>query len=278
MSKKIILTSKHYNATKNQFIYEFPMEQNFEDYELALTQFNLFNSFYNISKSIGNNILIIGVPNATGTIYTDLTLTVPDGFYDTNSFNTYLQSVMYENNLYNSPSSSTVIYYLSLNLLATEYKNSMSFYKLSGVTLQNGITYSTIKDVYLNIRFSAAMGELFGFTSTITYGVTTTNLTSLMLTTIKSNLVPQVNPFTSLIITCDLINIVGSTIPDYLYSVSLNSAYGSMIDPKKIESIYMQCSRGYFKTMSLTIFDNYFNKLNILDNNSMFVLTFKKKK
>ena len=279
MSRKIILTAKNYDSAKSQFIYTFPIEQNFDDEEVAVTQFNMFNSFYNISKAIGNNTITIGVPNASGTSYTYITSTVPDGFYDTNSFNIFLQSIMYDNNLYYKLNG-IVTYYLSLDLLATQYKNALSFYNLSGVTLQSGVVYSSTKNIYLNFNFGM-MGPLFGFSTNTSYGPAVTTISSSTAGTIitKSNLVPQINPFNSLIVTCSLINNIGlCDPPDYLFSCALSSEYGGMLEVKKLENVYMKCSRGFFKTVTLTIYDNNFNKLSILDNNSLFVLTFRKAK
>lgn len=278
MSRKIILTAKNYNSSTGTFTYVFPFTQDFgEDDTLAITQFNMFNSFYNISKTIGNNKIYIGVPNADGSTYTQLTGTIPDGFYDTASFNIYLQSLMYDNNLY-FKSNGVVTYYLSLDLLATEYKNQITLYKLSGVTLQSGTTYSSIKDIYFNVSFSSGLGELFGFSSNVTYGPTSSpSITSLTTKITKSNLTPQINPFNSIIVVCDLVQQVGLCDPiNYLFSCALNVDYGSMIEPKKLENVYMKCKIGSAKSITLTILDNGFNLLKILDNNTMIVLTFKK--
>ena len=278
MSKKIILTSKNYDSVNKNFKYVFPFEQDFTDYEVGVTQFNMFNAWFNISSAIGNNKIYIGVPNSNGTTYTDVSGTIPDGFYDTYSFNLYLQSLMYDNNLYFRSGTGTVTYYMSLDLLATEYKNSVTLYKLTGVTLENGTSYSGSRDIYLNIQFSSKLGELFGFSSNVRYGPTVFSSSSSTTEIVtKSNLTPQINPFNSIIILCDIVNQQGFSNPsDYLYSCALSSAYGSMLQPKKVENVYVRCISGVAKSITLNLVDNYFNKLEVLDNNTMIILTFRK--
>lgn len=280
MSKKIILNSKNYIGN-GMFTYNFPFQQDFTDDEVAITSFNMFNSFYNISSTIGNNILTISYPNATTNALISISTTIPDGFYDTSSFNTYLQSVMYSNGLYYiNAVSGNVVYFISMVVLSTEYKNSITLYKLNSNTLVNGQIYGTGKDYFLNISFNSNLGELFGFSSNVVYGptvlLTTTSSTSQV---VKSNLVPQINPFNSIIITCSLVDQLGLSNPsDYLYSCSLNASYGSMMQPKKLENIYTRCRAGSCRSISLQFYDNNFNRLQILDNNTMIILTFRPKK
>lgn len=278
MSKKIILTSKNYDSINKNFTYVFPFPQDFTDYEMCVSQFNMFNSWFNISSAIGNNTIRIGVPNANGSSYIDIIGTIPDGFYDSYSFNLYLQSLMYDNGLYYSTGIGTVTYFLSLDLLATEYKNSVTLYKVSGFTLQNGTSYSSNRDIYLNVQFSSKLGELYGFTSNLRYGPTSySSSSSTSKIIIKSNLTPQVNPFNSIIVLCDVVNQLGFANPsDYLYSCALSSAYGSMLQAKKVENVYVKCINRVAKSITLNLVDNYFNKLEVLDNNSMIILTFRK--
>ena len=274
MSKKIILNSKNYDSATQTFTYIFPFEQDFTNYELGVTTFSMFNSWYNISSTIGNNRVTISYPDLSGN-YISFNITLPDGFYDTISFSSYIQSQMFLNNFYYTNNEGLIVYLLELAVNSVEYKNYINFYKMNSKTI-NGRTYDNTNDYFCKISFSNGLGALFGFMDNIFYGPGKKVLSVDNAISLASIIVPQINPFNALILLCDRVEQIGLCNPsNYLYSTALNSAYGSLIEPNKCDVIYTRCRPGFTKSISINIVDNNFNKLSILDNNTLIILCFR---
>jgi hypothetical protein len=90
------LTSSFQNPYGNVIRVQFPYPQSFTQSELALQNFFIFNSWYNISAELGNNVFAYTFPTASG--QETFSVTIPDGFYNLEDLNDYLQTIVMVNN------------------------------------------------------------------------------------------------------------------------------------------------------------------------------------
>ena len=89
-SNTVILTSKNQNPNKlNQYVYQFPSTQNFKEHEIALTQFSIYNSFFNIETSRDNDKLTL-LWNALNPETKEITF--QNGFYSISDINYAIQN------------------------------------------------------------------------------------------------------------------------------------------------------------------------------------------
>ena len=102
MAYKIVLNQS--NVSKyNNFTYEYNFINSGIDFpegsEMAIKQITIPYSWYNITASLGNNVLTYYLPNSSN-VQIGYSTTIPDGFYDTAELNTIMQSTMKTNGHY----------------------------------------------------------------------------------------------------------------------------------------------------------------------------------
>lgn len=274
-ASQIILNSSNYNESSNSFIHKFLVPQEFDNRtELGLSSINVFNSFYNISSKLGNNKVTLYMPSGSSD-YISTVHTITDGFYDTSSFNLLLNKICYDNGFYTIPSTGKVTYYLNLSVSAAQYANTITTYAIpigtepapSGSWLVNTGTQRTMK-----IAFSEGLGVLFGFKETTPYGASNSDVYS-----INSDTVPKINPASSLILTCSMIKNRGIAMPsNFLYSLGINASFGSLIVNPSHELIYNSVIKGQVTELEIKIYDENMNRVELLDNNILIVLSLKR--
>ena len=102
MNSTILLNSNNIvkDNTNSKLVYTFPSAKTFKNNSIVVDGATLFYSWFNISSKYGNNQLQYKWLNLAGTATTDFTITIPDGFYDAKSLNSYIQSVFVTNKHY----------------------------------------------------------------------------------------------------------------------------------------------------------------------------------
>lgn len=96
-------------------------QQRFENADISLYSISIPYSWYNISESLNNktfNLSFCGV---------SIDVELPNSNFEIETLNQYLQFVMYQNGLYLVDSTSTEVYYLSLQMNATLYGATLAY-------------------------------------------------------------------------------------------------------------------------------------------------------
>lgn len=275
MSSQIVLNSSHFNENDNSFVYKFPIQQTFSKGDrIALTSVNVFNSFYNVNAELGNQIQI-KFPDGSG--FKTVTATIEDGFYDADSFNLYLQKICTDNVLYSNGLDGMVVYYIEMGNSETQYVSYIKTYAVeTNAVPANGASWvaPTIRKS-LKISFGK-LGPLFGFPSDPNFDTYHGGYEDLFLenlTTI-STITPQVNPFNSIIMRCNLVRNQGLSFPtDFIYSMALNGTFGSLIAAPPHEPLYNELVNGHHSEIVITLHDNTLSKLKLLDTNVLLVVS-----
>lgn len=250
----------------NIFEYTFPSNVNFKNGDtVALAGMSIYNSFFNIRSSLGNNVYTYNWNADTETTHN---VTIPDGFYDIPALNYYFQFEMIQNDHYLIDENGDYVYFMELVLNNTAYGVDFKFTPIPTSVEATALNYtqpvgatwtypSTKKtpEIILNSSF----GKLFGFLSGTYPSVTSDSVT---VASSESGAIQQVN---SIIITCNLINSPYSNPSNILGSVNLNSAYGSLLQYEASYSVDSLIFPGNYKKIQIALHDQDLNPIKVND-------------
>lgn len=254
------------NMYNNVYEYTFPTNVNFKEGDtVSLSSLSLYNSFFNIKSSLGNNKYTY-VWNAS-TITTH-NITIPDGFYDVPTLNYFFQFQMVSNSHYMIDANGDNVYFFELMLDTTSYGTDLKFYPIPtsaeattlGYTLPISATWvlpTTHKTPELIL--SQSFGELFGY-ETGTYPNDTSNFI-----TVDSTLSGKIQQINSIIVTCNLVNSPYANPSHIVGSVNLTARYGSLLQYDAPYSIDQNIFPSNYKSIVITLYDQNMNNLPIKD-------------
>ena len=283
--KTLIINSSNVinNSFNDTYTYKFPVGSvNFKNDQVAISGISIFYSWNNITSATtggqynNNSFSYIWIDGSSHTI------TLPDGYYEITDINAYLQSQMVKNTHYLLSTSGNYIYYLELVINQTYYAVQLNCYNMPtsaqasalGYTQPSGATWSfpsTAKTPQFVISSSNNFSLVIGFsggTYPSTPQSTTYNITS-------NNGVPQVTPISSVIMACTLLNNPYSIPSTLLYSFSPNVTFGSQIQISPPSPSFVDIQDGTYNDFTITFYDQNINRIQILDDNIVVLLTIK---
>ena len=276
----VILTSRNQNPNlPNQYIYQFPSTNNFKNHEIALIQFSVYNSFFNIETSRNNNIVTL-VWNAL--VPTTHNFTFQNGFYSISDMNYALQNFCLLNNLYMVDSvNNKNVYFVEILSNATTYSAQLNFYPIptsaqastNQWTIPTGATWNfptTAKTPQLT--FTTNFGTLIGFDSG-TFPSTPLNANQQYLSTFS----PTISPISSIFLNCNLVSSPYSNPSNILGNTAITSAFGDLIQMKNNTPIYLSIVPASYNQIEINLLDQNFETLKIRDKEVVIVLVIKEK-
>jgi len=242
-------------------------------------------SIFNITEAYNNNRFRLSFPTgALSTTYTDFNITIPDGFYTIDDFNSYMQQYAISNGLYLINNVGENVYYTpAFYVNAVSYAVQMLLYTVprslpSGWSQpSNWIGYSTWttdRTPHVHILATSRFGDFIGFT-------TGTYPTPILRTTdysVLSNKTPIGSYVNSIIIHSSLVNnpvVSPSDIIDAFQIV--DTKFGSNINYQPSVEKFVRLTKGTYNSMIIYLTDQNNNPLTLLDNNLLITLLFKKK-
>jgi len=275
--REIIINNTFVSSDNSTFTYKFPLgsQPTFEKGDkIALDSLSMYYSWPSITAANANNTFQY---SWLGTSYT---VTIPDGFYTIADLNSYLQYVMIANQHYLKDSASNYVYYLNFSTNSVRYAVQLDVNPIP-TALPSG--YSTpwgtgtaawsfpASATYPQIIIPStnSISKIIGFTAG-TYPSTTSGTTTY---SEISSFTPQVTPVSSVVVTCSLLNNRYSIPNNLLYSFAPNTTYGSQINITPPSKTFVDMSGGKVSEFSITFLDQNFNKLKIIDNNVVILLT-----
>jgi hypothetical protein len=138
--RTLILNSSNVVANTNNsvFQYSFPAGnvEFVEGEKLALGSLQMYYSTFNITAALGNN--------SFSYVWVDgreITITIPDGFYDVSQLNDFLHFVMVQQGHYLLDTAGTYYYFLNFLVNSSTYQITISAYPIS-LTLYPVATYT----------------------------------------------------------------------------------------------------------------------------------------
>jgi hypothetical protein len=138
--KTLIINSSNVVANSNNSVYRYNFPAgavNFNDgQKLALGSIQMYYSTFNITSAQGNNqFSYIWVDNR------EITITIPDGYYDIASLNDFLHFVMVQQGHYLTDSNGNYYYFITFVINTSTYSVNINTYPMS-LTLYPLATYT----------------------------------------------------------------------------------------------------------------------------------------
>ena len=282
------------NNGNNKLRYNFPVDALFKSGDqIATSHINIFYSWFNISAAHGNNFFQYKWWDMNGDLTVIVDVLIKDGYYSQNTLYEYIQSIMVSHGHY-----LVVVdggdYVYFIDLVSNETYYSFEF-RLSSVGEQiRGSTASPwepteqywklpttwklpalLQTPEIIIPSNNNFGLLLGFTPQT---IVPLNFTAAYNKTysILNNFAPEMEPSSSFIITCNLVDNNLSFDSKVLTSFTIpnGTRFGDMINLDH-QLIFSNIKPGQYTTIELSILDQDYNNLRIIDPNILIVLTIK---
>lgn len=281
----IILNSTNIvNSGNNKLVYRFQGGGvSFRNNDIALAQMSLYYSWYNINASAYNNNTL-AYQWVDGTTHT---ITIPDGYYSVSSLNAYIESVMVNNTHYLIDiASGNFVYYMQLQSNETYYAIQFNAY-VSPLPATIGVTYNypvgatwvlpavgTTPQLIIYPFSQSYFGQLIGY-SAGSYPATfpyTTSYSTL------SNIAPELQPVSAVVLTCSLITNPYATNSKSIYSFGIPATqFGQQIIITPAEFTYNRITDGFYNEFFMEILDQDGNPINLKDPQMTILLTIRDK-
>jgi hypothetical protein len=266
MPKTIVINSSNYViGSKNRYEYRLPQTSYFPAGSgIGVSNIAIYNSIQNINEKRGNNLLTL---NWLGTEYT---FKIENGYYSVSDLNHYLQNQCILNGLYLTKNSGADnFYFIELVINSIRYSTSLNIYVIPtdaqasslGYTKPSNATWSyPVSPETPSITFGQQFGNLIGQT----FGTFPPTLQSSNIQYLSTQ-TPVISPVDSLILTCNLINSKYSIPSNILFTVPISSALGSLIQVNISSIVYNTILPQNFSSISITIYDQLFNAVELQD-------------
>jgi hypothetical protein len=240
--------------------------------KIALASMTMYNSTPNISAANQNNTYQYRWIDAT--VHT---VTMPDGFYEISDMNNFLHQTMLNNRHYlTEVSTGNAVWFLTMSVNTSTYKIDLLSYPMDTTTYVVPTNYtnpSTGLPGAWTVPVTAANPQYIipatNFTSVIgfaagTYPAASTNT---VITTSSSTFAPQVNPLSSYLVKCNLVNNPYGIPNSLIYSFPPSGSFGQQFVVAPNEYSFIDTQDGYYNTMRIEITDQNDRPTIILDSN-----------
>ena len=242
---------------------------------IGLVSVNMYNSIFNISSALGNNMLTITMPS--GATFKTQVLTIPDGFYADSDLNLFLQQQFILLGWYATNGSSN-LYFIDILVNSTQYKSQIDCYPLTSTYITTGYTLSTSGSQLLTMPSatyksptiswsSTAFGSLLGFSTVPTQSQTATATQSFL-----STQTPTIAPQNALVMSCNWINNHMTNPPHVMYSFPINVAIGSLMSFAPNQYLPINIVPNTYNNLTITFTDQNMNPVIMQDPESVIIL------
>ena len=266
------INTTHWVQGTNRYRLNFaqPLNLKGKNATVALYQYGVYNSSYNISTRLQNNTFTIKW------LGTDYLCMIDDGYYSISDLNIVIQYHLTRNKLYcvNTTNASQVIYNFALSVNNSRYKVQLdcNYIPASSNTFWN--TYSLPSsapwtkpgsNTYPQIVFSTNLEKLLGFNTVIdTYPLTTT-VGSESSKSFLSVTYPILSPVFTYLLTCNLISNKLSQVQNLFHQIAIDKPFGQLLTGTLPISTGLSCDDAMTNFIEITFLDQEYNSLQMVD-------------
>ena len=280
MVNTIVLKSENItDTTKNStFEYNFPNSINFKDMELALIQASMYYTWFNISDELGNRTF--SYQYVVGSTTNTRTITLDEGLYEISDINKALQFDFINAGLYLVDSNGDNVYYAEFLINTVLNSVDINTYAVptslpAGYTQpSNWVGYPTTT-YNVNVRMASNFNEIVGYASDFESGLSSGVGTTL---TFNSTIAPNVNPNSSVLVECNLIDNPFGNPAGIIYAIVPNVRVGSLINVQPPEYAFNNIKDGVYNNLRVRLLNKTtLTPLTIQDGEITLILGLKKK-
>ena len=254
-----------------------------DDMEVMLSSAQIPYSIFNITSAYGNNKITLSFPTGSGGgVYTTFNITIPDGFYTIEDFNTFMQQHAIMNGLYLIDATGNNVYYFDFSVNKTYYAIQIVLFTVP-LALPTGwsappnwIGFSTYPNARTpHIHIPVNLNNYLGFTA----GQYPPTLPRINPYSVLSDKKPPIaSTVNSIIIHCSLVNNPVVSPSDILDAFQIQDAtFGQNINYQPSVEKYVKLTKGSYSSMVITLTDQNNNTIYLNDPNILLTLLFRKK-
>lgn len=296
----IVLNSSNVvNSDNNTLVYNFPNSLLFQDKYVAVSQVNMYYSWFNIKSSYSNNKFSYTWTN--GGVITTYDVVIPDGLYEVKDLNNYLQFVMEENKTYLINASGDYVYYAEFLVNPNRYAIQINTYLVptslpTGYTQPSGFagfpTQACNPIITIPASFSAILGYnpvnnvIFSSNNNVDnlYTPPSPNADNYYVDKLSdgtlsylSNTYPNIQPNSSIYLSISNINNPYAQPSSILYAISPNVAIGEQITETPPNFMWNKMIDGTYNQLRVQFLGIDKQPITIKDPNMTIVLTIRDK-
>ena len=282
MGKTIILTTANIeeNSNNTKLVYNFPSGgYSFKNDMIAVLSIYQYFSIFNITSDYGNNsfsyVWFDGI---------EYTITIPDGYYEISDLNAYFQSIMIANTHYMTNSAGQFIYFLEFLVNTSRYAVQINSNPLD-TTIQSANNYILPTGATWSVPATSTLSQFnintTGFGEVLGYEIGSYPDTQVGSSTISflSSKAPQVTPYSSILVSCNLVN-NRAVIPSNILTsyTPLGTSIGSLFtfEPNYLQ--FADVEDGQYTQLVLDFRDQLSRPIVIRDPNMLITLYTETKK
>jgi hypothetical protein len=265
----VILNSTNF-INKNTLRYKFPAGSiSFKNASIALSNIQMYNSIQNIKATYSNNKIRIEHPfGGTETGVKTIDILIPDGSYEIIDINRLIQFHLVQNNCFLTDDKGRAIYYIQLTTNPTQYKIQLDLLDVP-TSLPAGWTQGAFV-------FPEAGGASPSFTVYANFSKVIGMNPGTYFESRLSDFTPQVSPVSSLLLTCSLCRNALTNPDTILFSfVTGSTKYGSIMSINANDLIYNNVRDGTFHEMDISIIDQEYRPVEIVDTSLIIMMIIK---
>lgn len=271
------------NSLNDTYRYYFPNGAvDFKNDEVAVASISIYFSWYNITSATtgsqynNNTYQYIWTDGGGSATYT---ITMPDGYYEIDTLNAYLQSQLVLNGHYLVDGTGDYVYYLEIVANQTYYGVQLNSYALptalpAGWSNPAAIVFPAVASTpQFVILPTNNFQNVIGFNAgTYPPVVQATNYS------ILSQNTPQITPVSSLIMTCTLLNNKYALPNTLLYSFNVQGTqFGGLYTLNAPQFAFVSIQDGQYTDFTVQFFDQNLNRIAINDSNIVIMLVIARK-
>jgi len=285
------LTKKNIvNSSNNKLTYTLPIEATFvKGDKIAVSQLALNFSWFNISAKYRNNFFQYKWFNSSSELET-FDVHIEDGYYTVDTLYEVFQFEMIKNKHYLVDPGGNPVYFFEIKSSATFYALYFRLYSVGRMMTFDGLSYDITNptsasdyriagdwlppmgtDTYecgqIIIPSNNNFGAFVGFSSGQTISFDTTTDTIQEKYDKFSDTVPNLDPSSSYIMTCNMVKNELSAPDNILYTFSISGSdvsFGDTVTPVH-EIVYSLINPGTYKEIDIAFYDENFEALSIID-------------
>jgi hypothetical protein len=237
---------------------------------IAVNTINVYYSWSNVSKSQYNNanFQILFPDSLGGTLYT---VELPDGNYEVDDINSYMQKFFIDNGLYHINSTNgSFRYYMELKSNPITYSIDLVCYNVptslpAGYTnppggFGNGKGYPPQVEQPALVIMSNNFGKLIGYNVGPHFDTT-------------SSKTPQMAEVSSVFVRCSLVNNKFTNPNDIIYAFThKGQKFGEMLNIENQNLVFSNIEDGMYTELKIIFVDQEYRRLNIKDTNLVIYL------
>lgn len=287
----IVLNSSNVvsNGLNSTLIYKFPNSVLFKGNSIAVSSISMYYSWFNISAAQGNNVF--SYTWTVAAVTTTYTIVIPDGLYEIDALNALLQFTFIQNGHYLIDSSGDNVYYAEIAVNPARYAIQLNTFLVPialPATYVAPVGFAGFPAVAQNpvVTFPPLFNEIVGYAPGFASNANVGNayvppvsqyVSKLANGTLSyiSTVSPNVQPNSSLYVSCSGINNPYSQPSSIIYSMTPSVAVGGLITEKPPNFVWNRLIDGTYNELRVTFLGTNLSPIKLNDNQITILLAIK---